>query len=220
MTLSKNCLVCGNLFNKTATQSVKTWNTSVKYCSKKCQIIGVAKVAGPRFAALNVSRTGQRKTYSQNWYKENRDRLSVEAKIKYQEHKQEVLIRRKERMKLETPEQRERRLTYLIEYRKSHQEKMRFNNQSLPSKFRQYSFAAKIRNYEFRLSFDEFKVLFNGFCAYCGDSNARGIDRIDNKVGYIKENSVSCCGMCNKMKWKWDKEKFLNHITKIYKFNN
>lgn len=56
--MTKECLVCDETFPKTETQSVKTWNTVVKYCSKPCQIIGVGRVAGPRIAALNKSRSG------------------------------------------------------------------------------------------------------------------------------------------------------------------
>lgn len=220
MTISKKCLVCEKLFSKTATQSIKTWNTSVKYCSKACQIIGVAKVAGPRIAALNVSRTGQLKTGSQTWYKRNKERLSAEYKIKYQQKKQEILARRKELMKLETPEHREKRLAFHKIYNSKRKDINYARGQTNEYKFKMYAFAAKRRNYEFKLSFDEFKILFNGFCAYCGKENARGIDRIDNKVGYISENSVPCCIICNKMKINYSKDQFLSHINKIYKFNN
>jgi hypothetical protein len=218
MTLSKNCLVCGNIFYKKQNQSLNTWNNISKYCSKNCQIIGVGKVAGPRIAALNVSRTGQRKQYSQNWYKENKDRLSAEAKIKYQERKQEILARRKELMKFETEEHRKKRLAYHIEYRKAHLEKNHLRGQTIASKFKMYISSAGRRNHSFELSFEEFVVLFNGFCNYCGKENSRGIDRIDNKIGYTKENSVPCCSVCNKMKIHYSKEFFMEHISKIYKY--
>lgn len=35
-------------------------------------------------------------------------------------------------------------------------------------------------------------------CEYCNDTvEQRGLDRIDNKVGHLKSNVVSCCTTCN-----------------------
>lgn len=34
--LSKNCLVCGRLFEKPVNESLRSWSTRRKYCSKKC----------------------------------------------------------------------------------------------------------------------------------------------------------------------------------------
>lgn len=76
--------------------------------------------------------------------------------------------------------------------------------------------------------------MVKGNCHYCGieplqisksQSNTgnyiyNGIDRIDNNLGYIIENCVSCCGRCNKIKDKMTSKEFLNHIEKIYKYNN
>ena len=44
-----------------------------------------------------------------------------------------------------------------------------------------------------------------------------GIDRKDNNIGYIIENCVSCCGICNRMKMDMSYDDFLNHIRLIYK---
>jgi len=70
-------------------------------------------------------------------------------------------------------------------------------------------------------------------CHYCGDlsSNAfiykqpnfeyifyyNGIDRIDSSKGYIKGNVLSCCKTCNVSKMDMNYEKFIEHISKIYK---
>ena len=43
-----------------------------------------------------------------------------------------------------------------------------------------------------------------------------GIDRIDSNIGYIKENCVSCCWTCNKMKNNFSQKEFLEKINKIY----
>lgn len=168
---------------------------------------------------MSYIQINKRKDYQKKWYQKNKEKMLLCAKKRYQEKKQDILSKRKELRKFETIEQREKRLSYFIKYRKINQGKIKKDNQTLESKFRQYTFAAGRRGYGFNLTFDEFIVLFNGFCAYCGKGNARGIDRIDNKVGYTKNNSISCCEVCNKMKWKYNKQYFLNHIKKIYKFN-
>ena len=57
---------------------------------------------------------------------------------------------------------------------------------------------------DFHLTFDEFTRLVTGSCYYCNykdDKEAIGIDRINNDIGYTKENCVPACWTCNKMKY-------------------
>ena len=54
--MNKDCLYCGKTFKKTKTQSKKTWDTVVKYCSRECLGHATGK---ERFIALNKSRMGQ-----------------------------------------------------------------------------------------------------------------------------------------------------------------
>jgi hypothetical protein len=79
---------------------------------------------------------------------------------------------------------------------------------------------------------DVFKLIFDP-CFYCGRKNVNirtikhkystriirrnGIDRINNKLGYHKNNVVSCCGDCNEMKMARTKKEFINLIKLIYK---
>lgn len=161
-----------------------------------------------------------RREYQKLWYEKNKNKSLLSANKRYYAKRQEILAKRRILRQSEAPEKREKRLSYLIEYRKTHQPEMRYNNQTFKSKFRQYIFSAGRRNHEFNLSFETFVELFNSGCAYCGCENARGIDRIDNEVGYTKDNSVPCCKVCNKMKIHYSKEFFIEHIAKIYQFNN
>lgn len=93
-----------------------------------------------------------------------------------------------------------------------------------------YKGRAKTRNFTFSLTADEFKTLTQGNCVYCNAppsqqvANTRqyngtyiynGVDRIDNNVGYVKENCVSCCFMCNRMKLAYSREEFLDQCTAI-----
>jgi hypothetical protein len=106
-------------------------------------------------------------------------------------------------------------------------EKAQFNY-----KIDQYKQGAKKRNLVYKLTIKEFKELIFGKCYYCNDGpqerkyyNSRnktktisfnGIDRIDSLKGYTKDNCITCCEMCNRMKMTYGQEKFLEQIKKIY----
>lgn len=97
--------------------------------------------------------------------------------------------------------------------------------------FRSYIKGAKRRSLEFKLTFKQFKKLILSKCYYCGEGESNktrhsydkekvhiiGVDRLNNDVGYTKENSVPCCGICNYMKRKFSEEVFINQAIKISK---
>ncbi len=96
--------------------------------------------------------------------------------------------------------------------------------------FGSYKRSASDRNLDFNLSKEQARKLFEGNCFYCGiaptisytNSNLsgkyawNGIDRKDNSKGYIIENCVSCCKMCNFAKSNYSLEDFTNWIKRAY----
>jgi len=81
-------------------------------------------------------------------------------------------------------------------------------------KFAVYKAGAKRRNLDFKLTKEEFyKLIFNN-CFYCNSIpnnihkfhrgkhtlKYNGIDRKHNNIGYIIENCVTCCTICNTAK--------------------
>jgi len=88
---------------------------------------------------------------------------------------------------------------------------------------------AKARGLLWDLSDQQIDALFAGDCYWCGEppSNRRsrkashgdfiynGIDRVDNTVGYINGNVVSCCFVCNSMKRDFDKDTFIRKAKLI-----
>lgn len=83
----------------------------------------------------------------------------------------------------------------------------------------------KSRKLTSNITLIEFTALCQNNCIYCLDPpNTKteanilrnGIDRIDNDIGYILNNCVTCCSNCNRMKEKRTKDDFLNRIKKIY----
>lgn len=100
-----------------------------------------------------------------------------------------------------------------------------------------YKSGAKRRNFNFELTNVEFKELIESNCHYCNrhPSNTEktivnkeyklyeekvynGIDRIDSSIGYVKENCVTACYLCNKLKMDLSYSDFLNLVKNIYEF--
>lgn len=97
-----------------------------------------------------------------------------------------------------------------------------------------YKSNARKRNLSFELSREEFLLLTNSDCHYCGQvpsmiigSGQRksgwkngtysynGIDRIENSLGYFKSNCVPCCTICNKSKRNMSYEDFSSWIKRL-----
>lgn len=98
--------------------------------------------------------------------------------------------------------------------------------------YRRYKKSADNRRKVWSISESEFRSLILGACYYCGilagNTEYRytkkseyfqynGVDRVDNSIGYVKGNVVSCCGMCNMMKGQKTAESFREHCKVIAK---
>ena len=95
--------------------------------------------------------------------------------------------------------------------------------------FGRYLYKSKKRKINFELTRDVFDILITSNCFYCKKdpfqnlknttdritSFYTGIDRIDSSLGYIKENCVSCCKICNVMKQQLTIEEWFSHMIKI-----
>lgn len=114
------------------------------------------------------------------------------------------------------------------EWKKNNSEKMSEYNKNWKEKnkikcsYHSYKIGALKRNLEFKLKLDYFIDNKDKNCYYCGSKiKGIGIDRIDNNIGYVKENCVNCCKICNRMKSNYNVKYFLEHCKKIYlKTNN
>lgn len=95
--------------------------------------------------------------------------------------------------------------------------------------FRQYKKVAKENKRCFELSKDEFIMITQKNCFYCGVEplNIRktletyggfiynGIDRKDNNKGYTLDNCVPCCKVCNYAKRDLTVEEFYSWIDRV-----
>lgn len=97
-----------------------------------------------------------------------------------------------------------------------------------------YRANARNKKRPFELALSEFLSIVTKHCEYCGDPPSaviyqrnknispypstpfryNGIDRKDNELGYTRENSIPCCGVCNRMKGIMPHEKFIAQLRK------
>lgn len=99
--------------------------------------------------------------------------------------------------------------------------------------FRSYQRRASSKGFEFMLSLDQAKTLFESVCFYCDappnqvrkgrtadgalDYVYNGIDRLDSTKGYTEDNTVAACGTCNYAKSILGFDEFCQWIKRVYK---
>ena len=114
------------------------------------------------------------------------------------------------------------------------------NNKLLPGEsaflllYNVYKHNAEIRDRAFTLTTEQFRNLTSGTCEYCGLKPSseyqtasrnggyiyNGVDRVDNNVGYILENCVTCCKTCNWMKRVQTTKEFINSCQRVVDYTN
>ena len=107
-------------------------------------------------------------------------------------------------------------------WRENNPEKVAENNENKKLnknlQYNVYTRCANDKNLEFTLSIEDFEKRIVEPCYYCGiiqDKGFNGIDRKDQTTGYILENCVSCCQMCNYMKGSLSDEVFIKRVEHI-----
>lgn len=106
--------------------------------------------------------------------------------------------------------------------------------------FAQYRKSASQRNFTFALTIEDFRLLIDKECHYCGtgptlkafgenrmaERNVNGnfiytgIDRKDSKQGYHNENCVTCCKTCNFAKNDMTYEAFIEYLDRVVAFRS
>lgn len=93
--------------------------------------------------------------------------------------------------------------------------------------YTRYKDSAVKRSLPFELSYEETVEYFKSNCFYCGKEPATpfkkrggihfytGIDRVDNDLGYLKDNCVPCCKRCNYCKKTLTADEYLSHCQKV-----
>ena len=98
------------------------------------------------------------------------------------------------------------------------------------STYATYVKRAKTLNLIFEITKDQFRIVSQKRCHYCGalPSNVmrrkhyngaftyNGMDRVNNDVGYVLTNVVPCCCQCNIAKCDYTREEFFEWINRVY----
>ena len=110
-----------------------------------------------------------------------------------------------------------------------------YTQASFDATYNSYIKEANIKKLEWDITEYEFRVLTKENCYYCGKEpsqsrNAKnrlngyyiynGLDRTDNRQGYILSNVVPCCKECNYSKKSMTRDAFLTMVKRIYEFQN
>lgn len=96
--------------------------------------------------------------------------------------------------------------------------------------YERYKRESKQRRLDFRLTPEEFRKLTQQTCHYCGcsaistnrghngDYKFMGIDRKDNAIGYVHDNVVPCCKICNRAKGTRTYLEFITWIDQLIQY--
>lgn len=107
------------------------------------------------------------------------------------------------------------------DYMRNHKEKYdamsRTRYRSPSGKFSSYKHSASRRGIEFALTIEDFISMWKIPCFYCGiEIDEIGIDRIDNTMGYTRDNIHPCCRMCNIAKNNHTLDEFTEWSKRLY----
>ena len=110
------------------------------------------------------------------------------------------------------------------EYGANHRKKMKGLPKPIPTpktpkqRYSTYKLGAIKRNHAFELTEEQFMTFWDKPCHYCEQPiNGVGIDRLDNTIGYLIDNCVPCCTVCNMMKFKQSYKHFIAKCVQIAK---
>jgi hypothetical protein len=86
--------------------------------------------------------------------------------------------------------------------------------------YNEYNTRAQNKLLSFELTTGEYNTITTLPCYLCGRKSweecKNGIDRVDNKLGYIMCNVKPCCGSCNYMKKDMELNDLFDKMTEIY----
>lgn len=95
--------------------------------------------------------------------------------------------------------------------------------------YNNYRLNAKRRRIAWEIDYFDFYACIREPCHYCGleysllvQTNEggyyyNGVDRVDNRRGYVSDNIVPCCKHCNRAKGTLSEHEFLTLVERIYK---
>ena len=159
----------------------------------------------------------ERKAVKAKWNEENYDKVAKNW-MDYRQRKIE---------NLGTEEYLKKQAEQAKKWRAKNREKMDEVNEnkknSKEENYNVYKRSAEYKNLDFTISYDDYINIVDKECYYCGiiqDKGFNGIDRTNQTIGYLLDNCVSCCKICNYMKGSCNDKVFINRAEHILTFQN
>jgi hypothetical protein len=107
-------------------------------------------------------------------------------------------------------------------WRRNNPEKVKENNEkkkeNVNESYKTYKRTAETKNTNFEITLEEYIELVINVCFYCGEIDEKGFNGIDKMIctnGYVLDNIVPCCEICNVMKGTLTPEIFFKRIEHI-----
>jgi hypothetical protein len=212
----KQCSVCCKMCTKDMfqgmhgeTQTCKSCRDSNKRADDKRDKEHVNELA--RVNAVKPERKVVKKAWNESNYEklalyciQHRKKLIEEDVDKFHSHNAEVMKK----------------------WRDSHPEKVQEMNEkqrnNIYKYYQVYKNSAIVKQLVFEITQEEYLSIVNLPCEYCGimqEKGFNGIDRLDSTIGYVRDNCVTCCAMCNYMKGSLDKDIFVQRVEHIATYN-
>lgn len=143
------------------------------------------------------------KCNSRKWRKINPDKSYELNKLQYLRDRTKILRKNK------TKKRRKYKLNWHHANKERFSEKVKAyckkRNRQDVRRFYNLKASAKARNIEVSLTEEDWlNIITDKPCTYCGkdlEKTGSSVDRIDNNLGYTKENITPCCVFCNKVKF-------------------
>lgn len=163
-----------------------------------------------------ASQKPERKATKKAWEEANPEKVALKT-LNYRDkqhsnNQEEYLRRNAENMK---------------KWRENNPEKVKEANESniknIKYAYQSYIHKCQTHKTNFELTYEQFAEMVIMPCYYCNiiqDKGFNGIDRMDSMQGYILNNCVSCCIVCNRLKGAVDNDTFIKRVEHILTYNN
>jgi hypothetical protein len=212
----KQCSCCSKMYTKEMfqgmhgeTQTCKTCREVNKRADEKRDKEHVNELA--RVNCLKPERKIVKKAWNESNYEkvamyciQHRKKLIEEDIDKYHSHNAEIMRK------------------WLIANPEKVQEINEKKSKNIHYAYTNYKRCAIVKQLMFEITEEDFVEIVKSPCDYCGiiqEKGFNGIDRIYSTIGYVNDNCVSCCAMCNYMKGCLDKDIFIQRVEHISTYN-
>lgn len=214
-----------------------------KYCTTCCRDLPMDQFVGIKNPITKTCKDcrDDNKKQDANRNKEHRNEIArkneqkpeikeVRAKWKEENYEKVALTwmnSRQKRIEENTKEYLKKNAENAKQWRENNKEKTDENNENKKNNREKnyliYKRSADNKNLEFSISYREYVIIVDEPCHYCGiiqDKGFNGIDRKDQTKGYVLDNCVSCCKLCNYMKGSTSDDVFIKRVEHILTFQN